>query len=452
MLPPLPARPRAAWPASDCWTCRTSPSRPPPCPSRLCSGTAPARPAAEPGFTRTVIAACPTHAGSRARSRRRASAARPGRRGGCTTPIAAIGFRRRHRRASLARARHRDSLARAHRRDSLAAPSSRQPAAPIVAPRRPRPSSRTASPTPAVAAGLARARHRGSLARACHRVSLGAAPISSRHAARAHRRQPRPAPVIASASPAPMRPRQPRRRPSSSQPRPRPAVATAPPAPIVEPASSRARRRESLARTHRRASLARACHRRQPRPPPSCASLARACHRVSLARAHRRASLARACHPRQPRRTPPPPRRHGAGTGARAAPALPPAARPSRSPRPQFLATRPQPRQLAVLCPSPHQRLGTPSAPARPAPRALGLHVRSRGRRQRGRGPSDTGQLSPHACPDLAAGRTPIILRLDRDNAPPVFRLRLGGFANREEAERFCTRLAERQLPCWISG
>jgi hypothetical protein len=53
--------------------------------------------------------------------------------------------------------------------------------------------------------------------------------------------------------------------------------------------------------------------------------------------------------------------------------------------------------------------------------------------------------------PDLAAGRTPLILRVERENAPPIFRLRLAGFANREEAERFCARLAERQLACWIS-
>ncbi|NGM20417.1 SPOR domain-containing protein [Roseomonas stagni] len=53
--------------------------------------------------------------------------------------------------------------------------------------------------------------------------------------------------------------------------------------------------------------------------------------------------------------------------------------------------------------------------------------------------------------PDLAAGRTPVILRVEREAAPPIFRLRVAGFANREEAERFCARLAERQLPCWVS-
>ncbi len=91
-----------------------------------------------------------------------------------------------------------------------------------------------------------------------------------------------------------------------------------------------------------------------------------------------------------------------------------------------------------------------PPAPPRPAP-APGLHVQITAAGSEAEAQRHWDSFATR-LPDLAAGRTPIILRLDRDNAPPVFRLRLGGFANREEAERFCTRLAERQLPCWISG
>lgn len=55
-------------------------------------------------------------------------------------------------------------------------------------------------------------------------------------------------------------------------------------------------------------------------------------------------------------------------------------------------------------------------------------------------------------APDLAEGRAPIILAVERPDQSPIWRLRVGGFANAEAAQRWCALLRERGLGCWVSG
>lgn len=50
--------------------------------------------------------------------------------------------------------------------------------------------------------------------------------------------------------------------------------------------------------------------------------------------------------------------------------------------------------------------------------------------------------------PELFEGRSPTILRLDREGAPPMFRLRLSGLADNEAAGRFCEQVRSRGGAC----
>jgi hypothetical protein len=55
-------------------------------------------------------------------------------------------------------------------------------------------------------------------------------------------------------------------------------------------------------------------------------------------------------------------------------------------------------------------------------------------------------------APDLAEGREPLIQPLERPGQGMIWRLRVGGFADAEEAGRWCARLRERGLGCWVAG
>lgn len=54
--------------------------------------------------------------------------------------------------------------------------------------------------------------------------------------------------------------------------------------------------------------------------------------------------------------------------------------------------------------------------------------------------------------PDLAEGRVPEILALERPGQATIWRLRIGGFADPGEARAWCDRLRERGRTCWVSG
>jgi hypothetical protein len=50
--------------------------------------------------------------------------------------------------------------------------------------------------------------------------------------------------------------------------------------------------------------------------------------------------------------------------------------------------------------------------------------------------------------PELFEGRSPTILRFDREGAPPMFRLRLTGLADNEAAGRFCEQVRAKGGAC----
>jgi hypothetical protein len=54
--------------------------------------------------------------------------------------------------------------------------------------------------------------------------------------------------------------------------------------------------------------------------------------------------------------------------------------------------------------------------------------------------------------PTLAAGRAPLVQQVERPGQPPIFRLRVGGFAGRDEAERYCAELRGQSIACWVAG
>jgi cell division septation protein DedD len=51
-------------------------------------------------------------------------------------------------------------------------------------------------------------------------------------------------------------------------------------------------------------------------------------------------------------------------------------------------------------------------------------------------------------APELMRGRTPQILRLEREGTTPLFRLRTTGFADAEAARNFCEQLRARGGAC----
>lgn len=58
------------------------------------------------------------------------------------------------------------------------------------------------------------------------------------------------------------------------------------------------------------------------------------------------------------------------------------------------------------------------------------------------------GFANRHA--DLAAARSAAALPLERPGRSPIWRLRIGGFAGVEDANRWCAALRERGVSCWV--
>lgn len=54
--------------------------------------------------------------------------------------------------------------------------------------------------------------------------------------------------------------------------------------------------------------------------------------------------------------------------------------------------------------------------------------------------------------PDLAEGREPQILAVERPGQAMIWRLRVGGFADAGAAHAWCERLRARGGSCWVSG
>jgi hypothetical protein len=55
-------------------------------------------------------------------------------------------------------------------------------------------------------------------------------------------------------------------------------------------------------------------------------------------------------------------------------------------------------------------------------------------------------------APDLAEGRSPLVLAFERPGLPTVWRLRVGGFESAGAAGAWCGRLRARGIACWVSG
>lgn len=128
------------------------------------------------------------------------------------------------------------------------------------------------------------------------------------------------------------------------------------------------------------------------------------------------------------------------------------AAAPVAAPEPSPPAAAPaDPPPTAALAEQP------PETPARTAPPAPPATARGAVRVQLVAAGSEAEALQHWARfaareTDLAEGRAPVVQRLDRDGQAPVFRLRVGGFAGAEDAARWCARLRERQIACWVAG
>jgi hypothetical protein len=54
--------------------------------------------------------------------------------------------------------------------------------------------------------------------------------------------------------------------------------------------------------------------------------------------------------------------------------------------------------------------------------------------------------------PDQFRGRSPVVIRFDRANADPVWRLRTGGFADAGAARSFCEAVRLRGGACAVVG
>ncbi len=121
-------------------------------------------------------------------------------------------------------------------------------------------------------------------------------------------------------------------------------------------------------------------------------------------------------------------------------PAVPPAAAPVAAAAPVI--------QAAVAAPAPiPEPVATPRAAGpRDAPRvqlvAAGSEAEAR---------AHWGSFAQR-LPDLAEGRVPHVLAVERPGQAPIWRLRVGGFADAAEARAWCERLRARGGNCWVSG
>jgi hypothetical protein len=127
---------------------------------------------------------------------------------------------------------------------------------------------------------------------------------------------------------------------------------------------------------------------------------------------------------------------------ALATPTPPPAAPPVAAAPPAPAAA---PRPAAPAVPP------APSAPPAAAQPAGGVLV------QLGALPSEEAARAEWArlarlLPEQFRGRTPAVVRFDRPNAPPLWRLRTGGFRDADAARAFCDTVRARGGACAVVG
>jgi cell division septation protein DedD len=126
--------------------------------------------------------------------------------------------------------------------------------------------------------------------------------------------------------------------------------------------------------------------------------------------------------------------------GLRAAVAPPPAPPPAPA---APIAAAPAP---------PVPAAAAPAAPAPAAPRGLfgGQTVVQLGALPTAEAARAEWDRLARRLPELFEGRSPTILRLDREGQSPMFRLRLGGLADAEAAGRFCDQVRARGGACVV--
>jgi hypothetical protein len=122
--------------------------------------------------------------------------------------------------------------------------------------------------------------------------------------------------------------------------------------------------------------------------------------------------------------------------GLRAAVAPPPAPPPPPAAAP------------AASAPAPAPPAAAPAAPAGPAAMFGGRATVQLGALPSADAARAEWDRLARRLPELFEGRSPTILRLDRDGAPPMFRLRLTGLADNDAAGRFCEQVRARGGAC----
>jgi hypothetical protein len=122
--------------------------------------------------------------------------------------------------------------------------------------------------------------------------------------------------------------------------------------------------------------------------------------------------------------------------GLRAAVAPPPAPTPPPAAAP------------AASAPAPAPPAAAPAAPAGPAAMFGGRATVQLGALPSADAARAEWDRLARRLPELFEGRSPTILRLDRDGAPPMFRLRLTGLADNDAAGRFCEQVRARGGAC----
>jgi hypothetical protein len=105
-------------------------------------------------------------------------------------------------------------------------------------------------------------------------------------------------------------------------------------------------------------------------------------------------------------------------------------------------APRPQP-AAPVAAPAP-----APAAPAAAAPVAAGRQTVQLGALASAEAARAEWDRLAARAPELMRGRSPQILRLEREGTTPLFRLRTTGFADAEAARAFCEQLRARGGAC----
>ncbi|MDJ0389803.1 SPOR domain-containing protein [Roseomonas sp. E05] len=136
-----------------------------------------------------------------------------------------------------------------------------------------------------------------------------------------------------------------------------------------------------------------------------------------------------------------------------AAPAPPPAApleaAPPSGPAPVVQAPAPA---APMPAPAPAAPVRTAVAPP-PAPvRAVGGVVVQLGALDSEEGARTEWERLGRRAPDLMQGRTPHIIRFEREGKPTMWRLRTGGFDSREAANTFCESMKSRGGACAVIG